>query len=594
MTRASASSTSLSKKLQQAQTDESLKSIRLDRITIDSAISKSIIQLMYNHSHTRHWDSLEFAYCRGDVDIVIDSIFKRQRRLQAKKTPSSSQPSIWIDNFPKPGRTRRKNSKRMDAREAGPNPDGENLITIRRLVLHGRNEYLRVLSSIRNGLLSMHGRDKYNSLQLEELVVQAAITTSAAKHICDCIRETTLPSSQASRRTNFPRPSPSPERTSSHLQVLDLSRCYFVHNEAATILASGIRCASPHLKTLRLSNCALDGAQISTIVDALSASYKDRPSFDAGGIQELSLELNYSQEASIHSIAALLSNPNCRLRKLHMGQQFIGTQHVLDIVPIFEALTVQNTSLVCLDLKENFCNDEQMKSVGKMLELDNALIELDLSCIEIGDEGVKYVANALSRNHTLKRLYLQHNAAITNVGIRYLHDGIQSNTTLEILELRDDAAIYKSAAVAKNGVNGDNTVEDGTINSDDSQSRTSSRSIIDIDNIDVDNIDGEENGSNVSTPSNANAIDDDGYAIIKKIQYILCLNRAGRKHLRIPNSVPLSHWSVILEQAAAGGGGSTTTTKDYCIIRPDEARFGGIQNFDLVYHLLQGPALLHR
>ena len=610
-TKTPSASSLLVKKLVAAKSDTTLKkNLRFDRVTIDSKISKAIVDLLYNHKTcgdasdsndgtlprheqdelatnqpSRHWDSLEFTFCKGDVDVVINKIFQQQ---QQRNPPSSWLGKASLCGKSKPS-TRTSTSDTVTGSACYTSGTMPSSLSINKIVIHGRNEYLRVLSSIRNGLQSTD-----NAIQLKELVIQAAITTSVATYITDCINK------------NVP-----------YLQVLDLSRCYFVHHEATTILANGIKRAFAandgattttseisQLKTLRLSNCSLDDTQISELVRAIHATYDmlDSSADDGDneyGIQELALELNFCHSLTIDAISQMLQSPNCRLRRLHMGQQFIGSQHVLDVEPICRALQV-NTSLKYFDLKENFCNDEQMIHMAEVIAHNATLVELNLSCIEIGDVGVGYIANSLAKNHTLKRLYLHHNPLITKSSIEQLHDALQSNTTIEILELRGrnqfSTACPTTAAVQSNRYDGDDTTTIATTG-ELSLSTSSHRSIIDIDNIEQDVVSETLTATSVSDES----VDDGGDGgdcsvggggcdtLIKRIQLLLCLNRCGRKYMKCPNSIPLSHWPVLLEQAnkaASCNGG--------IIIRRDEYYFGGIQSHDLVYHLLQGPALFHR
>ena len=64
-----------------------------------------------------------------------------------------------------------------------------------------------------------------------------------------------------------------------------------------------------------------------------------------------------------------------------------------------------------------------------------------------------------------------------------------------------------------------------------------------------------------------------------QLMYYLVLNRNGR-HLKLPNSIKLSMWPVVLERTAN------------CL---DEEQFSaGIIPADIIFDLLHGPALLER
>jgi hypothetical protein len=68
------------------------------------------------------------------------------------------------------------------------------------------------------------------------------------------------------------------------------------------------------------------------------------------------------------------------------------------------------------------------------------------------------------------------------------------------------------------------------------------------------------------------------------IQYRLALNKGGRQLLTTKKHVPLALWPLVLERAA-----TTTTTKQHANNKHNYS-----SSLDVLYHLVQGPVLLHR
>jgi hypothetical protein len=513
-------------KLQNAQTDASLKSICLDRIRIDESISQALLDIIWRRRTTKnenddkndngdenddetsssfgshHLDSLDFIYCKGKVDSVIDAIF-RSSSPPPPPPPTSTTTTTTTTTTYTTSSTKKKT-------------------TIRRLSILGRNEeYLRVLLSLRNGLAIPN-----NGIELQELVIQAAITTAAAGILRDCISTTTTTSTSSSSTPTPNAPTNNSSSPSTTLSILDLSHCMLVHDSATAVLSHGLQ-NNQHLHTLRLSNCGLEDRQVATLIDSIRVSH--RPS-GATRIMDLSLPLNYCQTFAVQAISNLLKEPECGLQRLDMAQQFIDTDHCLNLLPIIQALRV-NASLHFWDVRDNFLDDAHIAELARTVLVENqTLDELHLEGSDIGSQGIQALCQCIPHMKGLKRLWLKNNP-FCSIQDTTRHDEEQEVLLLLLEGLKQNTTLH----------------------------------IVDL---------GLSDGDKQNTNETQNDIQ-------RQISWYLCLNRGGRRMFQSSNTVPLSHWSVLLEQAK------------FAVQKEDIAL--GIQVHDIVYHLLQqGPVLLER
>ena len=88
-----------------------------------------------------------------------------------------------------------------------------------------------------------------------------------------------------------------------------------------------------------------------------------------------------------------------------------------------------------LDLNFNNIGEEGAKYIGEALLENTTLKKLNLLGNNIGDEGANYIGEALLKNTTLKELNLLDNN-IGGEGAKYIGDALLKNTTLKVLSLR--------------------------------------------------------------------------------------------------------------------------------------------------------------
>ncbi len=99
----------------------------------------------------------------------------------------------------------------------------------------------------------------------------------------------------------------------------------------------------------------------------------------------------------------------------------------------FAACLAQNTTLQTLDLCGNTeVGDDAVELMSRGLKENRSLLELNLSCCGLGDEGCAHLAEALLVNGTLTHLWLQKNE-IGDGGILSLSETIRQNKLVCIL-----------------------------------------------------------------------------------------------------------------------------------------------------------------
>ena len=322
-------------------------------------------------------------------------------------------------------------------------------------------------------------------------------------------------------------------------------------------------------------------------------------------LQELKLETDFSHAVALplaQALQACLDNDRARLTKLDLTNCNLSHQAALllakafykhttqehlvpssletliladcrlrddEMATIIQALTTQS-SLQRLSIPLNECKSQTPHAIAQLLSSSSpssaSLRYLDMSqqligtekCLDLipiltalntnnmlkiwnvkenylSDIQMKTFGTTLSINTTLEEINLQCDD-IGNVGIQALAAGLASNTGLKRLFLKHNLFHHERA-------------EEWLAQALEYHTQLE---LLDMDH-------------HIPSPTR------------QQIQLYLCLNRSGRRYMT-PNSIPLSYWAIILEQVETVLDGTAVEA--------------GIQTFDLVYALLQGPALL--
>jgi Ran GTPase-activating protein (RanGAP) involved in mRNA processing and transport len=150
---------------------------------------------------------------------------------------------------------------------------------------------------------------------------------------------------------------------------------------------------------------------------------------------KLSLCGNKITSEGVAILAFRLPN-NSTLRSLDLSYNHIADAGVYSLSEVL--LPNHCVFLKKLVLNKNGITNDGMKYLSEMLSTNQTLTELSLSNNEIGDEGVKQLANVLiDHNRTLKVLVLSFNLFITDLSIDYLLQMFEHNHTLRKLVINN-------------------------------------------------------------------------------------------------------------------------------------------------------------
>jgi hypothetical protein len=175
-----------------------------------------------------------------------------------------------------------------------------------------------------------------------------------------------------------------------------------------------------------LSYCYLIDRDIPMIVNQVIINRK---------CTELWLYGNKITSQGLSILASSLTN-NSTLTSLDLSFNQISDLGVRSLTQVL--LPDQNSSLKILYLSKNGISDDGAKYLSEMLQTNQTLTELWLSNNEIGNRGVKQIANVLAKyNKTLKLLSLSTNIFITDLSIDYLIEMIEQNQTLKNIWIND-------------------------------------------------------------------------------------------------------------------------------------------------------------
>ncbi|CAF1119457.1 unnamed protein product [Adineta steineri] len=149
---------------------------------------------------------------------------------------------------------------------------------------------------------------------------------------------------------------------------------------------------------------------------------------------ELNLSGNHITSQGIAILAFRLPN-NLTLRNLNLSHNRINDTGVYLLSEVL--LPKHSVYLEKLYLSKNGISNDGIRYLSKMLKVNDKLTELQLANNEIGDEGVRQLANILiDYNTTLKVLNLSNNIFITDSSLDYLLELLEYNQTLTKLSIK--------------------------------------------------------------------------------------------------------------------------------------------------------------
>lgn len=181
-------------------------------------------------------------------------------------------------------------------------------------------------------------------------------------------------------------------------------------------------CESKTLKVLKINNIQLDDGQVAAIASALQEN---------ATMQHLELSKCGVDDNGWKAIASFLPD-NKTLEVLNLSQSPALNDDGCFVVG---SCIETNTSLKILQLQNEGSSEVTSQGISTLfrtLEKNTTLECIEVSFTAKDDRGFKSVADALSRNNTLKQMYIEnHAAAVSTKGIVAIGSALESNTSLE-------------------------------------------------------------------------------------------------------------------------------------------------------------------
>ncbi|KAL7430715.1 hypothetical protein ACHAXH_003977 [Discostella pseudostelligera] len=136
------------------------------------------------------------------------------------------------------------------------------------------------------------------------------------------------------------------------------------------------------------------------------------------------------------ALSAILFHPICKIVTLWLGHMNLDDEGV---TYLGEALAVnKSVQYLALDSNESITNDGWRVFFTCMRNPDSSLKELDLLGCSIDDEGVATIMNALEENTSLKRLSLESNQTTSRGLMTIFNALLNCEVSVENMDLRDN------------------------------------------------------------------------------------------------------------------------------------------------------------
>ena len=205
-----------------------------------------------------------------------------------------------------------------------------------------------------------------------------------------------------------------------------------ITEQVAKQIASHLK-SSPVISELSLCNSKIDENGFLRIAEALQTNLS---------LTKLNLrytDLRYTGKTG--SALTKMLKCNTSLTHLDLSSNKLITDYIAHC--IFKGLQ-HNTTLVSLNLSHTSINgaeSDTVKSLNKMLQVNNSLTHLDLSYLDISllsdnahNTFISHIFHGLEYNNTLLQLNLRH-LKITNIDAEYIAQALMRNHSLQTLDI---------------------------------------------------------------------------------------------------------------------------------------------------------------
>jgi hypothetical protein len=198
--------------------------------------------------------------------------------------------------------------------------------------------------------------------------------------------------------------------------------CFDLVGVGARVLADSLRNSS--CRILRLHNCCMGSEGVAHLGETL------------GTITTLRmLDLSENRLGNAGAVAwarELMGNQNIRVLQLQECDM-VGSEGAAAVGRLLES----NTTIEEINISLNNFGDEGCSVIVDGLSRNQGLRNLNLGCSNVGNDGAKRIGRTLKSNSHLERLDLHLNR-ITDEGFEALVDGLSCNTTLLEMNLTDN------------------------------------------------------------------------------------------------------------------------------------------------------------
>ncbi|XP_056869727.1 leucine-rich repeat-containing protein 34-like [Takifugu flavidus] len=153
-------------------------------------------------------------------------------------------------------------------------------------------------------------------------------------------------------------------------------------------------------------------------------------------------------------LLAMMLQINNSLMELELSACDLGIQSVITFANVLKS----NRSLRCVDFSRSLLNGHEeywVVHISNMLVVNSSLLELHLGMTGMADTGMERLAEGLKLNHSLRYLDLQYNGVSCD-GAYHLANVLRKNPTLDVIDLsfnrlEDEGGIYLSKALSSPG-----------------------------------------------------------------------------------------------------------------------------------------------
>ncbi|CAF3972877.1 unnamed protein product, partial [Rotaria magnacalcarata] len=225
-------------------------------------------------------------------------------------------------------------------------------------------------------------------------------------------------------------------RTNQTLTHLDLKYCD-IENQGVKELTDALR-TNKSLTTLFLSHNKIDAEGVEYLIEALEDNktllqIRDTSaSNDNQNLVSVNVAIQMRNNKELNTASFCLKNITSKSREFLINT--FQNHETLTRLDLAQDNADDEATLTALYLQKNSLGDEGVKYLADALNNNTTLTELNLEQNSIKHEGAKYLADALKNNKALTALYLANNS-LGDEGTKFLADALQNHPTVTSFDM---------------------------------------------------------------------------------------------------------------------------------------------------------------